>query len=430
MKNILFVGTFPPHQKAGGENATYNLARAIKAKRFNVFVLSMGKNKFFERYKDHGMEIYRVDKFYENRRHGFSLFQTFRYFTIELFNPFIFLFTIYLILKYRINIVHLSTFHQLSSSPLIAAKLLFRKTLITFHSHELFCSLSSLDNECKKVRKGKCGYCVFNIQKLPKGLRKYSIIYKIAVSIANNLIKSISFFNLKVANLANYITFPSVYLRNFYIKYGLKERDTIVTYNFLNSSRISKENVKKIKKLYKIKNERIILFVGNMLEVKGPDVLLNAFKLLKEKGNLKLVFVGHGPFLEELKKITSRLKLGKYVIFTGWIPNEDLKALYDLSDIVVIPSVFPETFSLIFLEAFSSRKVVIASDIGALSYNIVDEKNGFLVKPNDPKELAKKISYVLKNFEKLESIRKRAYNETKSKYNPSTILNEYKRLYS
>jgi len=178
-----------------------------------------------------------------------------------------------------------------------------------------------------------------------------------------------------------------------------------------------------------LKNERVILFVGNIIWAKGPEILLYAFKLLKKKKNLKLIFVGDGHFLEKLKRKTSELKLDKHVIFTGWVSRKDLMSMYSLSDIVVIPSVFPETFSLVFLEAFSSRKIVIASDIGALSENVADGKTGFLVKPGSVKELAKKLDYVLANPRKLGGMRKCAY-ETRLKYNPATCLKIYERLYS
>jgi glycosyltransferase involved in cell wall biosynthesis len=430
MKNVLLVGPFPPHQRGGGENAAYSLARAIKKRGFNVFVLSMGKGKFFEEYEDGGIRFYRIDKFYENRRYRFSLFHVFRYLTIELFNPFIFIFTIYLILKHKIDVVHLSTFHQISFSPLIAAKLLYRRTLITFHSHELFCFFSSLLPVCHGIRKGKCGLCMLNVHKFPEILKKYNVIYKIAIATANYLIKYILFLNLKAAHLADYIIFPSNYLRNFYIRYGFRENNTKVIYNFLNDFKSNTEDIKRLKKSFGIKNEIVILFVGNLIEAKGPHVLLDAFNLLKRKKNLRLIFVGGGPLLEELKKKASKLKLNEHIVFTGWIPNRDVAAMYNLSDVVVIPSLFPETFSLVFLEAFSAGKLVIASDIGALSENIIDGKNGFLVKPNDAKKFAEKLNYVIINLRKLEPVRKRAYQDAISKYNPNIFLKEYEGLYS
>jgi glycosyltransferase involved in cell wall biosynthesis len=429
MKNILFVGPFPPHQRGGGENVAYSLAKGIKRRGFNVFVLSMGKDKFFEKYDDNGIKFYRIDKFYEGRKYRFSLFHILRYLTIELFNPLIFFFTIYLILKHKINVVHLSTFHQISFSPLIAAKLLGRKTLITFHSYELFCPISSMIPSCYGIKKGKCGSCMLNIHKFPKIFNNYDSIYKTATAIANHITKFILFLNLKVAHLADYIIFPSNYLENFYIRYGLRKNNTKVICNFLNGFKNNKEDVRRLKKSLGIKNEKIILFVGNMLEVKGPDILLNAFKFLRKKKNLKLIFVGEGPFLEKLKKLSFKLKLDKYVIFTGWISGSTLSSVYSLSHIVTIPSLFPETFSLIFLEAFTAGKIVIASDIGALSENISNGYNGFLVKPNDAKELAKKLTYVISNLRNLGTIRKHAYNDAKLKYDANVCLKEYERLY-
>lgn len=430
MRNILFVGPFPPHQKGGEENAAYWLAKAIKKRGFNVFVLSMGRDKFFETYEDNGIKFYRVDKFYEDRRHRFSLFQILRYLTIEVFNPFIFIFTIYLILRHRINVVHLSTLRQISLSPLIAAKILCRKTLITFHSHELFCFLSSLTIDCYKEKKNRCGECLLTIHNFPSFFKKYHVINRIVVATANHLIKAVLFLKLKSANLSDYALFPSNYLKNFYIKHGLRVSEAKVIHNFLDKTKNSKKNLEEFKKKLGLGNEKIILFVGSMIEIKGPGILLKAFSLLKEKKNLKLIFVGEGYFLEELKRKASEMKLNKQVIFTGWVSNRDLASAYSLSHIIVIPSLLPETFCLVFLEAINAGKIVIASDIGALSENITDGKNGFLVKPNDVKELSKKLDYVIANFSKLGHIRERAYEEATSKYDPDILLKEYERLYS
>jgi len=430
MKNILFVGPFPPHQRGGGEYVAHSIAKAMKKKGFKIFVLFMGKDKFFERYDDRGTKVYRVDKFYKGRKERFSLLQILRYFTIELFNPFAFLFTIYMILRYKIHVVHISTFHQISVSPLIAAKLLWRKTILTFHSHELFCFISSLSPNCPGAEKHKCGKCILNSQALPDFLKRHEFAYNKALQISNHLIKSTLFFKSKMAQLANLAIFPSEYLKNYYVKHGFDSSKSMVIYNFLDNPKGRKKNMIKLKSKFGIKNEKVILFVGHMIAMKGPQILLDAFNLLKNKKNLKLMFVGYGPLIEELKQKALKLKLDKEIIFTGWIPREDLMSVYNLADVVVIPSIFPETFSLIFLEAFNAKKIVIASNIGALSDNIINGETGFLVKPNDPKELSKNLEFVVTNLRKLEPMKKRVYEEATTKYDPRIFIKEYERLYA
>jgi len=367
-KNILFVGPFPPHQRGGGENAAYSLAKSIKKKGSNVFVLSMGKDKFFETYEDSGIKFYRIDKFYTGRKHRFSLFHVIRYFTVELFNLLMFLSTLYLIIRHKINAVHISTFHQMSFSPLIAAKLLFRKTLITFHSHELFCFFSSLTPSCGGVGNGHCGECMLKIQKSPKFLNKsnkHAALYKAATASADYLIRFVLFLKLKVAQTADHILFPSEYLRNYYVGHGFDAKKTKVIYNFLNDRKADGKSAKDFKRRLGIKDEKVILFVGNIIEFKGPEVLLDAFSILKKNlknnkntmksnKNIKLMFVGYGDLLDKLKTKASELKLNGRVVFTDWIPRDDVVSAYNLSDIVVIPSLFPETFSFIFLEAFNA----------------------------------------------------------------------------
>lgn len=436
-RRILLVGPYPPHQNIGGhEYVTLNTARAMKERGFDVYVLFLGKNKFFEKYEDKGIKVYRIDKFYFNRKYSFNIFQILRYFTFELFNPFVFLLTLYVILRHRIDVVHVSSFHQISISPLIAARMLHRKIIMTMHSHELFCFISTLSTKCPGSEKHQCGECILNDQKIPEFLTRSKFLYNLVSSIANQMIKSVLFIRFNATKLADIITFPSEYLKEYHIKHGVDPAKSMLIYNFLYNPRVNRRITREFEEKWNLKDKKIIIFAGNIIKLKGPDTLLNAFaKLLKKKkwmkkNNLRLLMIGTGPFVPELKKKVAELGISDYVIFTGWVPRIELMSAYALSDVVVIPSKFAETFSLIFLEAFCMKKLVIASDIGALSYNIEDGKTGFLVKPGNVPQLTEKLDYVLSNMSSLYHIRRKAYDVYRKKYNTRVILKEYERLFS
>jgi glycosyltransferase involved in cell wall biosynthesis len=435
-RRILFVGPYPPHQTGGHEYVTAKTAKAMKDRGFDVFVLFMGKEKFFERYDDNGIKVYRIDKFYFDRRWRFSMFQIFRYFTFELFNPFIFLMTMYVILRHRIDVVHFSSFHQISMSPLIAAKLLYRKVIVTMHSHELFCFISSLNTVCPGSEKHKCGECILNDQKIPGFLKGNRFLYKVAAGLANQMIKSMLFIRLKAVRLADVVTFPSEYLEKYHIEHGINPAKSVLIYNFLYNPEVKESVTREFEEKWGLKGKGIIMFAGHMINLKGPDVLLKAFaNLLKNKKwakrkNLRLLMIGRGPLLPALKRKAARLGIKDRTVFTGWVPRIELMSAYSLSDVVVIPSRFAETFSMIFLEAFSMKKAVIASDIGALSYNIKDGETGFLVKPADANQLTEKLDYVLSNLNSLGPMRRRAYEVSQEKYSSNVILKEYERLFS
>jgi glycosyltransferase involved in cell wall biosynthesis len=431
-KNILFVSLYPPHQRGGGEIQTHKLVNSLKRKKFNPFILSMSDKKFFEKYSENGIKVYRVDKFQKSRREKFSILQGIRYSTFEIFNPFIFLFTIYLILKHKIKVVHISTFNQISLAPLIAAKLLLRKVIVTLHSHELLCFFSVIFFDCYGIKKGECGNCILRRHEVPSIFKNNNLLRKILIGILNYQIRYILFLKMKIVNLlADKITFPSEYLRKIYVKYGIQNEKTLTIHNFMQFPKIDKLKINRLKRILKIDDEKIILFMGSTTDEKGIKVLLKAFEIVSKKiRDLKLILAGGNYFYEKTKNIEVNSNLINKVIIAGWIKEDDKPYYYYISHIVAIPSLVHETFSLVFLEASLTSKIIIASDIGALSDEIIDGENGFLVEPNNPERLAKKIEYVLKNYEKLDPVRERAFLNAKEKYEPNRMINEFMKLYS
>jgi glycosyltransferase involved in cell wall biosynthesis len=108
--------------------------------------------------------------------------------------------------------------------------------------------------------------------------------------------------------------------------------------------------------------QRIVLFVGRMNEIKGPDLLLEAFR--REAGALAgcaLVFVGpDGGMRATLEGAARALGPGR-VVFTGWLGGKDKLDAYAAADLVVIPS-RQEAMSLVALEAGACGKPVLMTD--------------------------------------------------------------------
>ncbi|MCD4654026.1 glycosyltransferase family 4 protein [bacterium] len=84
----------------------------------------------------------------------------------------------------------------------------------------------------------------------------------------------------------------------------------------------------------------------------------------------------------------------------GWIATDNLPDLYRSMDIVVCPSIWPEPFGLIVLEAMASGLPVVASRIGGMQYTVVDGETGFLFSPGNSEELASRLLCLI-NDEKL-----------------------------
>ncbi len=132
--------------------------------------------------------------------------------------------------------------------------------------------------------------------------------------------------------------------------------------------------------------ERFILYVGLLEPRKNLPMLIRAYKRLIDGGeNYKLVLVGrYGWMYEELLKQINNLDLEGMVHFTGYVSQEDLPLVYNLSSLFVYPTLY-EGFGLPALEAMACGVPVITTDVSSLP-EIVGEA-GILVPVNNVEAL-------------------------------------------
>jgi glycosyltransferase involved in cell wall biosynthesis len=129
-----------------------------------------------------------------------------------------------------------------------------------------------------------------------------------------------------------------------------------------------------------------VLFIGNLVEVKGIDVLLEASHRLRRGGfNFELDLVGQGPLRETLEKQARRLGLSN-VHFRGPLPQGELPDWYRAADVFALPS-RSEGVPNVLLEAMACRTPFVASRVGGIPEVAVPEV-GRLVPPEDPAALA------------------------------------------
>lgn len=142
-----------------------------------------------------------------------------------------------------------------------------------------------------------------------------------------------------------------------------------------------------------------ILFVGRLVNYKGIDDLLEAFKILKKNHpNIKLLIIGEGSLKESLKNMAGKLGLRDGVIFLGYVPDDQLLYYYNASDLVVVPSKNSlENVPLTLLDAMACAKPVIHTDVGGARDQIQNGKVGLLVPAGDVEHLAKALEFMVCN---------------------------------
>lgn len=156
-------------------------------------------------------------------------------------------------------------------------------------------------------------------------------------------------------------------------------------------------------------NDKVVLFVGNLIKRKGVHYLIESLNLIRDSLNQCIVIiVGHGEELDNLKSMASSYGLKNHVKFYGRINDIELSELFSAADVFVLPST-SEGHSVAILEAMASGLPVIASDIQANKESIEDGINGFLFKSGDASNLAEKLLTILTDNMLRQEMAERSY---------------------
>lgn len=141
-----------------------------------------------------------------------------------------------------------------------------------------------------------------------------------------------------------------------------------------------------------------ILFVGRLVKEKG--VLEFAQSLGRLKGQKwEAVIVGDGPVVEEVRNILVEFNILNKVKFAGNLVGQDLVAYYRSCSFLVVPSLIPESFGLVGVEAMSFGKPAVAFASGGITEWLVDGVNGFLVPRGNVEMLSDRIDLLLASSE-------------------------------
>jgi glycosyltransferase involved in cell wall biosynthesis len=141
-------------------------------------------------------------------------------------------------------------------------------------------------------------------------------------------------------------------------------------------------------------NPFMILCVGTLHEVKGQAYLIEACRILKEKGiDLVCHFVGDGEDREALMQLTDQAGLTEQIRFHGRLTRSEIARLLQDADVLAAPSVPTrdgrrEGIPVVLMEAMGSGVPVVASNISGIPELVLDQQTGLLASPRDAASLA------------------------------------------
>jgi glycosyltransferase involved in cell wall biosynthesis len=238
----------------------------------------------------------------------------------------------------------------------------------------------------------------------------------------------VSNIELHCGMAADLIVTVSYAMKEELTKLGFPKDKIQVCYNGVdpqkyNPEEIDKEQIKKIREFYGIKDDELmILFIGRLVGVKGVDKLIMAMPhILQKTPKARLVIVGLGDLQEYLVNLVKITKMDSYIKFRfDFVPEEERILHYAACNVAVFPSLY-EPFGIVVLEAMSMEKPVVvgAANVSGMREIVIccgEEQCGYHVNPSDPSDIAWGINNALETPEKMKWLGKNGRRRVLSEF--------------
>jgi glycosyltransferase involved in cell wall biosynthesis len=191
---------------------------------------------------------------------------------------------------------------------------------------------------------------------------------------------------------------------------------------------VTEDEKKSLRRKWGIREESAVIgIVSKLWEGKGHEILIRAFKELKEEINdALLAIVGEGYLHGRLVNLVHRLGLADSVIFTGF--QMDVSEIMATFDVAVLPSLF-EGMGRVLLEAMAMEKPVVASRVGGIPDLVHDGVNGILIAPGSVQELTSSLLKTLRNPVMAREMGKQGRKRIKAEFSVDTMVQSIQRVY-
>ena len=135
----------------------------------------------------------------------------------------------------------------------------------------------------------------------------------------------------------------------------------------------------------------VVTCVSRVVERKGQDTLVKILPSLQERvPGAKLLIVGGGPYLDNLRELAKSSGVEDAVVFAGQVPDDELAEHFAAGDVFAMPcrerkgGLEVEAFGIVFIQAQGVGRSVVAGDIGGVSDSLMDGETGLLVNSSEP----------------------------------------------
>mgnify|MGYP006420134923 FL=1 len=242
------------------------------------------------------------------------------------------------------------------------------------------------------------------------------------------LYKIQNYFIKQIINHATAISAANEYEKEIFESLNKNSRIKIIRNGVNLKTLVSKQN---FRKKYEI-NSKFILFVGRFSRSKGIENLIHTFDIIKNEesfSDICLVIMGVDfGYQQKMEELIKNSGLSKNIIVIKNPPREDVISAYGESEFLILPSQW-ELSPLVPLESFAFKKPVISTKSHGIPFTVQDNKNGILVEPDNPVQLADAIKKLLLDEDLREKLGISGYNFVHEECNCESMAKNSVELY-
>lgn len=205
------------------------------------------------------------------------------------------------------------------------------------------------------------------------------------------------------------------------------QKEIVPIYNFVRESEFPTGYNSELKESYGIEqDEKVLIHVSNFRKVKRIDTIIDTFSLVRQHIKSKLLLIGDGPELQDMRMKVREMNLSEDVLFLG--KQDCMSNFYQMSDIVLLMSE-KESFGLTLLEAMKTGVVPIGTRAGGIQEVIKHHETGFLVDIGDSQVAADYAIKLLTDDALYQSLRQNMLTDISQRFHSQIIADQYEHYY-
>lgn len=390
-KKVCIITTvFPPYPSeatkisiGGAAIDLVSMAQVLRESGFDVSIVALD----FVTNKGHRSDpvyVSRVGSYIPYSMERNMVKNALRFLLRETLNPLVLRRLLSALIRQRPDVIVLGQTNQLGLAPHIASKIL---GIPLYLRCDWSCPSYPERNPCDlKYRIRNCGNCLNK----KNGLR-LSSVSKFVFGIIASLIFVIKMYIWRRSTGA---IAASNFNKKRYEDYGMAPEKILTIHPYRQLAKIPAKS--KTSNVLRNDKSLKILFVGRLSKEKGVLLLLNAFqKVIDRHDNVKLMVAGDGPLRPIIERFSRRYP--DHVLYMGWLGDIELSQTYQVADVVIIPSIVPESHPIVAEEAIQFDKPVIGFGFGGLKEILREYPKAIIVDKVDSGELTETIITFLSN---------------------------------